>query len=1548
MAPKVKGAWHLHELTRAMDLDFFVLFSSIASVLGAPGQGNYAAANAFLDALAHARRSQGLPALSINWGPWAEVGMAARVEERNQQRRRQLGLGDILPADGVRLFATLLASDATQVAVLPMDWPSYLQSLAGTPPPLFTEMARRAQPSSPAVSPPLLQGLAQTPAARHPTLVRAFVQDQARTVLGWDAARSVDPRQPLNEVGLDSLMAVELRNLISRGVNRLLPATLLFDYPTIDALADYLLQEALDVSAPPSPTLVPAAAAETRGQPDTEPIAIVGMGLRFPGGASDPERFWQLLRDGGDAITPIPSDRWDIEAFYSPDPTAPGKMITRGGGFLEHIDLFEPHFFGISAREAMSMDPQQRLLLEVTWEALEHAGQAPDQLKGSATGVFVGISNSDYSRLLTSDPETIDVYSATGTSFSVAAGRLAYVLGLQGPCMALDTACSSSLLAVHLACRSLHAGECSLALAGGVNLILGPEANINLTQAQMMASDDRCKTFDAAADGYVRSEGCAMIVLKRLSDARAAGDTIMAVVRGSAVNQDGRSNGLTAPNGPAQQSVLQQALTRAELLPSQVDYVETHGTGTPLGDPIEVQAVAAVYSAGRNARRPLWIGSVKTNLGHLESAAGAAALIKTVLALQHRQIPPHLHFHTPNPHIAWEQIPLAVPTQLTPWPERDTPRRAGVSSFGFSGTNVHMILEEAPKPQEEPSPPSRRYQLLALSAAGTASLTALAGQMAQRLAQPELDAAAWADFCYSAGVGRAHLDYRLAVVAESPHQAQTQLAEFAAGRLQPGMVYAQTSGGRSPAIAFLCTGQGAQRAGMGRELYASQPVFRSVMDRCAHALGDALTPPLLDVLYGDDETTNALLHETAYTQPALYAVEAALIELWRSWGVEPALLLGHSIGEFVAAYAAGVFSLEDGLKLVAARGQLMQALPRAGAMVVILADAATVSGALASYADQVSIAAINGPQQVVISGAQEAVSAVVEALTAAGVDSRPLQVSHAFHSPLMQPMVAAFGAVAAAIPYRAPRVPLVSNVYGRLFGADEIPDAAYWMRHVSAPVQFADGMQEIAQQGCAVVLEIGPQPVLVGLGRACIPAHEAVWPASLKRGREEWAQMLESLAQLYTQGVSIHWPGLYAGERRTPLRLPTYPFDRRRYWVEQDRPARPRPRQRSAAKQAQVEQWFYLPAWQRQPLPPEAAQPQAANAKQSWLICLDERGLGQQIAAQLTANGHSVLTVQAGDRFAHLGDGAYTVATTQAGSYADLLAELAAAGRLPDKAVYLWGLDATAPDVESGWALFGAVYLARALNSQALTRPTDLYLITRGAHEVTGEETLTPEQALMLGLAPVISQEHSNLRCQTIDLAWPKAGRNSLEPWARRLVQEMRSPTGEATVAYRGPQLNPFRWVQRYTPSPWPAGDTPRLRQEGVYLITGGLGGIGFVLASRLAQEARAKLVLTGRTTLPLRDQWQAWVAEHGGGDAISLRIRRVEALEALGAEVWVAGVDAGDERQMRALIEQIDRRFGGLHGVIHAAGVIGMTPLHELAAADWQAQVRAKVRGAQ
>jgi acyl transferase domain-containing protein/SAM-dependent methyltransferase len=902
-----------------------------------------------------------------------------------------------------------------------------------------------------------------------------------------------------------------------------------------------------------------------------DPIAIVGLSLRFPGGARDAESFGRLLWSGTDAVTEIPAERWSLDALYADDPDAPGKMMTRYGAFLDEVDRFDAEFFGISPREAETMDPQQRLMLEVAWEALEDAGRAGAALAGSRTGVYLGISNNDYGRALYAHPKHIDAYFSTGNAFSVLAGRLSYFLGVQGPAIAVDTACSSSLVALHLACQALRSRECDMALAGGVNLILTPEMNINFSKARMMAPDGRCKTFDAAADGYVRGEGVGLVVLRRLSDALAEGDRVLAVVRGSAINQDGRSSGLTAPNGPAQEAVIRAALADAQIAPSVVGYVEAHGTGTSLGDPIEVGALGAALCAGRSADQPLMIGSVKTNFGHLEAAAGIAGLIKVVLALQSAQIPRNLHFHKGNPHIDWSMWPVTVPTATTPWKPIDGRRVAGVSSFGFSGTNAHVVLGEAPRTAAGESAQgargsgtnvagasdgtirsgsgiagaARSLQILALSARDSAALAELARRYESRLAEP----VAIENVCRTANTGRAHFAHRLAVVGSTSEEIRAGLAAFAAGKSVESLVTGRLEGSaRAPRVAFLFTGQGAQHAGMGRALYDSSPIFRRVIDQCAAALSSPLDRGLLEVMFapaGDE-----LINEARYAQPATFALEVALAALWRSWGIEPAALMGHSLGEYAAACVAGVFSIEDGIRIVAERGRLMQERGASGAMAAVFAEEQAVQSVVARSGGALTLAAYNGPTHFVVSGPRPAVEQAVAQFESSGVRAKLLRVSLAAHSPLIEPALPAFRKAFDGVKLQPASIAMVSNVTGAVLSPDETARVDYWLAHMRQPVRFAQSMQALSGLGISHYVEVGPHPVLLGMAAECVSAPDGNWLPSLHRERPNWVDLLASVQRLYVGGATIDWAAVDGRETAPRVALPLYPFRHKRYWLD--------------------------------------------------------------------------------------------------------------------------------------------------------------------------------------------------------------------------------------------------------------------------------------------------------------------------------------------------------------------------------------------------------------
>ncbi|WP_394847043.1 amino acid adenylation domain-containing protein [Pendulispora brunnea] len=878
-----------------------------------------------------------------------------------------------------------------------------------------------------------------------------------------------------------------------------------------------------------------------------EPIAIVGMACRLPGGISDPDGLWQLLVSGGDAIGHVPEGRWSAAEFQ--------ESCTRAGGFVPDLDAFDAQFFGISPREAVSLDPQQRLFLEMSWEALENAGQSPDELAETATGVFVGITNYDYCQVMMqkTDPSELDAYCLTSNASTFAAGRLSYWLNLRGPSLSVDTACSSSLVAVHLACQSLRSGECATAIAGGVNALLAPEWFVVLSRARMLSPDGRCKTFSRDADGYARAEGGAAVVLKRLSDAIAHRDHIYGVIRGSAMNQDGQSGGITVPNPAAQQAVIREALKRARVAPSAIGYVEAHGTGTPLGDPIELRALSAVLSDGRARDRRLTVGAIKANVGHLEPAAGVTGLLKVALTLEHGAIPPQIHADELNPNIDVDELGVRIPTETVPWPRGTEARIAGLSSFGASGTNVHMVVEEGPRPWTRSSANAERpLHVLTVSAKNEGSLIEAVADLRDYLARhPHVPLA---NIAFTRNAGRAHFAHRFAVVASDHASAIAELDGFA----QSGHCTRTPSRGR-PRVAFLFTGQGAQYAGMARGLHAAHPMFRSIIDECDAFLVPHMDRRLKDVLFGDSD---AWIDETQYTQPALFAVEYALAKLWMSWGVQPAALLGHSVGEYVAACIAGIFSLEDGLKLIATRAAMMQRVTLRGAMASVAATRAQVEAALRPHAHEVSLAAINGAESIVISGDEARVEALMAQFGAEGIKCKRLTVSHAFHSPHMDAVVDALAAAASEIEFERPQIPVISNLTGQPLSAMLPMTGQYFADHARQPVDFLAGVQHLAAQGVDTFVEIGPAPVLLAMAKASVPSSEgAQFLPSLRKGRSDWQTLLPSVAGLYQAGADIDWDGFDRDYERERVALPTYPFQRKRFWFsakERATPATPK------------------------------------------------------------------------------------------------------------------------------------------------------------------------------------------------------------------------------------------------------------------------------------------------------------------------------------------------------------------------------------------------------
>ncbi len=869
-------------------------------------------------------------------------------------------------------------------------------------------------------------------------------------------------------------------------------------------------------------------------------IAMIGIACRFPGGADTPNKFWDLLTEGVDAIVQAPSSRWEAYDFLDKDLKTPGKMYTAQGGFLnEDIEKFDAQFFGISPNEARAMDPQHRLLLEVSWEALENAFQVPEQLKFSRTGVYVGISGDDYAlnHRHSARPETIDAYSITGSTFSTAAGRISYIFGLQGPCMALDTACSSSLVAIHQAVKSLQNRETNLALAGAVNLILHPFMHIGFSKLQAISPDGRCKTFDASANGYARGEGCAMVVLKRLEDAQRDGDRILGIIKGSAINQDGKTNGLAAPNGKAQQAVIQEALADANLSANSVDYVETHGTGTILGDPIEVEALSAMY--GNNRDKDLLLGSVKTNIGHLEPVAGMAGLSKILLSLEHHRIPKNLHFNSPNPHIPWDAIPLRVVNESIAWKKDEGLRVAGLSSFGFSGTNAHLIISEYTAEKQIEAARTEQYEILNLSAQDANGLADLVARYLHLLNVGNLSLK---DLCYSATLGRPHWPYRLSVVCKEQADLIEGLHSYLDGSPNPNVQSGHVSA-QQPKVAFLFTGQGSQYATMGAHLYTTESVFKTAFDRCDEIFQSLTQKSIKSIIF---EERSESIHETGTTQPALFSLAYSLCQLWAAWGIKPHTVMGHSVGEYAAACSAGIFSLEDGLRLISKRGALMQSLPAGGGMAALFCSREAITPFLTRYQQQIEIGAVNSPKQILVSGDKDAIARLCKELAAVKIDSHILTVSHAFHSYLMDNILSEFKIAAEGVQYNKPQCSIISNLSGKEAN-DTLLNSQYWVDHIRRPVEFSTGMQTIEDKAVDAYIEIGPEPILLGLAKQNT-LRAPVWLGSLRKSVPDQAQMYRSLASLYILGADIQWKSVFANKHAKWTTIPNYPFQRKKHW----------------------------------------------------------------------------------------------------------------------------------------------------------------------------------------------------------------------------------------------------------------------------------------------------------------------------------------------------------------------------------------------------------------
>lgn len=1372
---KVAGARNLHELTQDDPLDHFVLFSSLSAVVGSAGQSNYAAANAYLDALAHARRASGRHACSVGWGPWSGAGMARATEARWQAH----GLSGLSPGRALRALERALAADVAHVVVAAVEWSVWLRGRAA--PGLLRSFEAAVVPErEPSAREHLLELSPTERAAR----CRDLVIERVRRVLGLPASTELAAQKPLRELGLDSLMSVELRNELARAFSVRLPATLLYNYSTLDALAEQLLSlidaEASVVSQTHRQSLPPLAATS----PQQDALAIVGVACRFPGQVNDPDSYWSLLRDQRDPITEVPATRWDLATYYDPTPGRPGKTHARHMAALEDVAQFDAEFFGISAREAQALDPQHRLLLELSWEAFEDAGVSASQLLGSSTGVFVGLSNSDYERIV----DGLDLHAATGLAPSTAAGRISYVYGLQGPSMVVDTACSSSLVALHLACQSLRSSETDLALAASVNLILAPDLSLRVSRLGALSPTGRCRVFDAGADGYVRGEGCAALVFKRHADAVRDGDRIWALVRGSAVNQDGRSNGLTAPNGLAQRRVIEQALARARLQPADVDYVEAHGTGTTLGDPIELSALAAAYAQGRSPGCPLYIGSVKANLGHLEPAAGMAGLLKVVLSLTREQLPGQPHFSDPTGHVDWQALPLCVARAPRAWPrDAQRARRAGVSAFGFSGTNAHVLLEEAPlPPSAATTQPSRALHVLTVSARSERAWSQQLTRYADAL--DVCDDSALADFCFTANTRRSHHGLRTCAVGADAAELAQSLRASAARLAEP-----QPQRGNDKLV-FVFSGQGAQWQGMGRELLARGGVFARTLREVDSAIAAHSGWSLCAELAGEGLRSERI----ESVQPALFAMALSLCAQWRAWGVEPDAVVGHSMGELAAACVAGVISLEDAVRIVCDRSRLLTRLDGQGSMVLVELPLARAQEAIGEYARDVSVAASNSAGYTVLSGAKAAVAGLIDGLNRRGVFNRFIKVDVAGHSPQTELVREDLMNVVAGVRTRAGEIPWYSTVTTRAVDGATL-DESYWFRNLREPVMFGATIERLVQDGHRYFVEMSPHPLLVPnvrevgvkLSKPCVAC------GSLERGAPEERSLLRNLAQLYEGGRDLPWRRLYPAGR--VVDLPRYAWARQAYWAKPRRSdARPSPvlEEDSAAVSELAElQWMAA----------ERVAP-SESASGVWVLLAGEDPVASALIRAIERQGGNVIQVRAND-----------AASPQQALSLDVGGAdwPAVRARLPRKlraVVNLWPLELEAWSADALERMQSIAHCHRQLARALVTEQARLYCVTRGAVTID-DEAASLLQALCWGASTCLSVEHPEVEPTQIDVA-PHA---DAETVAQDLLAEVLRSVDEAQIALR-PSARYFARLVH------PARALPRATLSTNCTVVGGLG----------------------------------------------------------------------------------------------------------------------------
>lgn len=1245
-----------------------------------------------------------------------------------------------------------------------------------------------------------------------------------------------------------------------------------------------------------------------------EKIAIIGMSGRFPG-ANNIEQFWQNLKDGVESISVL-SEQELIAAGVDPALLNEANYV-KAGGVLEDIDLFDAAFFELNPREAEITDPQHRLFLESAWEALENAGYDSQRCK-SRIGVYGGASISNYRSF---DFRGDRVGSATsyqtliGNDKDFLTTRVSYKLNLKGPSITVQTACSTSLVAVSLACQSLLNYQCDMALAGGVSIHTPQKTGYLSQEGGTLSPDGQCYAFDARAKGTVIGNGVGVVVLKRLTDAIADGDFIYATIAGSAINNDGSSKvGYTAPSVDGQAEAIAEAMMLADVEPETISYIEAHGTGTALGDPIEIAALSQVFRSTTDRKGFCAIGSVKTNIGHLDAAAGVTGLIKTALALKHKLIPPSLNFEQPNPQIDFANSPFYVNTKLSEWQKGASPRRAGVTSLGMGGTNAHVILEEAPDLEtQQREKQKRKHHLLVLSAKTNSALENATSNLVNHLKQnSQINLA---DVAYTLQVGRKEFNHRRILICEDIDDAINALSQQDSQRV---LTHYQEP---CQHIAFMFPGQGAQYANMGKELYETEPIFRQQVDRCCEILKLYLGLDLRSLLYPHESEAAAAadkLKQTHIAQPALFVIEYALAQLWMSWGVHPEAAIGHSIGEYVAACLAGVFSVEDALALVAARGRLMQQMA-AGSMLAVSLPQEQVQALLN---EQLSLAASNAPSSCVVAGSHDAINTFQEKLLEKGINCRRLHVSHAFHSPMMDSILEPFRKEVAKVKLHPPKIPFIANVTGTWITNQQATDPNYWVKHLRQTVCFSSGISELLQEPNRILLEVGPGKTLCTFAKQHLADRVIV--SSLPHPQEKQSDvafLLNSLGRLWLSGSSIDWLGFYANERRQRIPLPTYPFERQRYWIEPQKHISVTPITQS--KKPDISDWFYVPLWQ-QSLPPK----RLAAQNSCTLVFIDECGLGEELVKRLQLDGQDAIVVKLGAEFTKLNECTYSLNAKQRDDYDALFNELSVQNKTPKTIVHLWGVISVSyielgleeVDKAQETGFYSLLFLAQSLGKQSITDELKITVISNNIHSVIGEEVLCPEKATVLAAIKIIPQEYPHISCRNIDVVISREVNWSEEKLVDQLQNELQAESSDIVIAYRGNH----RWVRTFEPVRLEAapGGTSRLRQGGVYLITGGLGGIGLALASHLAMTIRAKLVLIGRSAFPVREEWEQWLATHDDRDGTSRKIRKIQELEELGAEVLVKSADVTDFQQMQEAIAQVQQQFGKINGAIHCAGV--------------------------